>query len=100
MVSSQLSFNGKGNKWKFASSKQTVYQNALFLYPQISYYCIRPLIGSKWGLFFTETFLWELCYGLDGFIMVLFHFRLSQINIKTAPTIPPTVGSCFVPLKS
>ncbi|KAJ1369458.1 hypothetical protein KIN20_030927 [Parelaphostrongylus tenuis] len=71
--------------------KQTVYQNALFLYKGISLYCISQLFDNKWAIFFTHTFPLEFCHALDGFIVVLFHFRLSLIGIKSAPTGTQTV---------
>ncbi|KAJ1358321.1 hypothetical protein KIN20_016724 [Parelaphostrongylus tenuis] len=65
--------------------KQTVCQNALFVYQEISFYCFYPLFESNWGVFFTSTFTWELWHAVDGFIIVLFHFRLSQIGINSTP---------------
>ncbi|KAJ1361638.1 hypothetical protein KIN20_020932 [Parelaphostrongylus tenuis] len=71
--------------------KQAMYQNALFIYEQVSFICIGPLFKHKWAAFLTYTFPWELCHALDGFIIVLFHIRLSHIGIKTKSTRQTTV---------
>ncbi|KAJ1363533.1 hypothetical protein KIN20_023420 [Parelaphostrongylus tenuis] len=65
--------------------KQTMCQNALFIYLQVSY-CVCLLFENKWAIFSAQTISWCLCHGLDGLIIALFHFRLSQVRMRTAPT--------------
>ncbi|KAJ1356103.1 hypothetical protein KIN20_013745 [Parelaphostrongylus tenuis] len=46
--------------------KQTLFQNAIFIYAVTSYFCVCPLFHNKWAKYFTSTFLWELTPALDG----------------------------------
>ncbi|WKY03676.1 hypothetical protein Q1695_004992 [Nippostrongylus brasiliensis] len=59
---------------------QTVCQNITFFYEQSNFYYIATLSTNLWYVFFTSTFAWEICHALDGFIVVLFHFRLSLMR--------------------
>ncbi|KJH42834.1 hypothetical protein DICVIV_11165 [Dictyocaulus viviparus] len=61
---------------------QTLYENVLFFYVTTNFYYISTLFDNHWIVFFTSTFLWEICLGIDGFIVVLLHFRLSHLSIK------------------
>ncbi|KAJ1369346.1 hypothetical protein KIN20_030783, partial [Parelaphostrongylus tenuis] len=66
--------------------KQALCENALLICQHISYHCIRPLFENRWAIYFASTFPWELSNALDGFIIVLFHFRFSHLIKKSSPT--------------
>ncbi|KAJ1371470.1 hypothetical protein KIN20_033427 [Parelaphostrongylus tenuis] len=69
------------------ASNGSAFLQAVFICPQITLYCLLPHLGNKWEIFFAETFPWELCPALDGLIIALFHFQLSQIGVRTSPTM-------------
>ncbi|KAJ1346155.1 hypothetical protein KIN20_000865 [Parelaphostrongylus tenuis] len=62
--------------------KQTVYQNALFLCQTVVISYISVHVEGKWNIFVTNTYVSEICFALDGFIIVLLHFRFSLIGMK------------------
>ncbi|KAK5974509.1 Serpentine Receptor class X [Trichostrongylus colubriformis] len=72
---------------------QTLYQNATFFYEISNFYYVCNLFENRWLVFFTSTFAWEICHALDGFIIVLFHFRWSQMRKVQVHGIQSTVNS-------
>ncbi|PIO68054.1 hypothetical protein TELCIR_10175 [Teladorsagia circumcincta] len=70
---------------------QTLYQNVVFFYELSSFYYICNLFENEWLVFFTSTFAWEICHALDGFVIVLFHFRWSELGKVHAHDIPTTM---------
>ncbi|KAJ1351370.1 hypothetical protein KIN20_007361 [Parelaphostrongylus tenuis] len=66
-----------------------VCENALFIFQHASFHCISPFFEDRWTVFFTGTFLFELCHALDGFIVALFHFRFSYLDPTAFRPKPP-----------
>ncbi|CAO4375911.1 unnamed protein product [Caenorhabditis nigoni] len=54
---------------------QSCLQGILFFYEIFNFYYVSTLNTNQWYVFFTATFAWEICHCLDGFVVVLFHFR-------------------------
>uniref|UniRef100_A0A1I7TQ55 7TM_GPCR_Srx domain-containing protein n=1 Tax=Caenorhabditis tropicalis TaxID=1561998 RepID=A0A1I7TQ55_9PELO len=54
---------------------QSCLQGILFFYEIFNFYYVSTLNPNQWYVFFTATFAWEICHCLDGFVVVLFHFR-------------------------
>uniref|UniRef100_A0A7I4YPX5 G_PROTEIN_RECEP_F1_2 domain-containing protein n=1 Tax=Haemonchus contortus TaxID=6289 RepID=A0A7I4YPX5_HAECO len=59
---------------------QTLCQNATFFYELSNFYYFCTLFENPWLVFLTSTFAWEICHALDGFVVVLFHFRFSKFR--------------------
>ncbi|CAJ0570778.1 unnamed protein product, partial [Mesorhabditis spiculigera] len=45
---------------------QSCIQLVIFIYLFASFYFISKFFTSKWALFFTITFSWQMCHSLDG----------------------------------
>ncbi|KAJ1369345.1 hypothetical protein KIN20_030782 [Parelaphostrongylus tenuis] len=79
--------------------KQALCENALFVLQHISYHCISPLSENRLAAFMTSTLAWELCIALDGFIIVLYHFRFSYFKKTSPTTLTVKVQSVKIPSK-
>uniref|UniRef100_A0A915ANI1 7TM GPCR serpentine receptor class x (Srx) domain-containing protein n=1 Tax=Parascaris univalens TaxID=6257 RepID=A0A915ANI1_PARUN len=49
---------------------QAVLQDSAFLTVLIFYIVISSQMHTKWGVFFTTTFAWEMLHTLDGMIII------------------------------
>ncbi|CAI2350838.1 unnamed protein product [Caenorhabditis sp. 36 PRJEB53466] len=67
--------SGKRRKVEIRFFMQSCLQGALFFYEIFNFYYISTFNPNQWFIFFTTTFAWEICHCLDGFVVVLFHFR-------------------------
>ncbi|KJH42836.1 hypothetical protein DICVIV_11167 [Dictyocaulus viviparus] len=68
---------------------QTIYENSIFFYAIVNFYYFSTLFKNRWIVFFTSTFVWQICLALDGLIISLFHFRPSHLGIKSIRTKTP-----------
>ncbi|KHJ92625.1 hypothetical protein OESDEN_07483 [Oesophagostomum dentatum] len=67
---------------KLRRTNNTLYQNLLFFYEMSNFYYVSVMFENQWAVFLTSTIPWEACHAFDGFIVVLFHFKLSFIGMN------------------
>ncbi|CAJ0955555.1 unnamed protein product, partial [Mesorhabditis belari] len=59
---------------------QSCAQLLIFAYIFASFYFVSTFFVSKWALFFTVTFSWQICHALDGCVLLLFHWRRQTVQ--------------------